>query len=145
MCFSVSNSVILLVMQQLLSQQKDSDQEESKKLNSEREANLKRIQQLTEETGKLKNEVARSVCAVWLNHNFFNWEGFFLFVLTEQSSFSTYQTGVKLQSLQLRARCRTCRIALGRSPLKEIIWRRSWRQRHWTSRRNSKPSHRSRR
>jgi len=62
--FSVSNSVILLVMQQLLSQQKDSDQEESKKLNSEREANLKRIQQLTEETGKLKNEVARSDCAV---------------------------------------------------------------------------------
>uniref|UniRef100_A0A671N5R0 Nucleoprotein TPR n=1 Tax=Sinocyclocheilus anshuiensis TaxID=1608454 RepID=A0A671N5R0_9TELE len=47
--------------QQLLSQQKDSDQEESKKLHSEREAHLKRIQQLTEETGKLKNEVARSV------------------------------------------------------------------------------------
>uniref|UniRef100_A0A673I8T5 Nucleoprotein TPR n=1 Tax=Sinocyclocheilus rhinocerous TaxID=307959 RepID=A0A673I8T5_9TELE len=49
--------------QQLLSQQKDSDQEESKKLHSEREAHLKRIQQLTEETGKLKNEVARSVQA----------------------------------------------------------------------------------
>uniref|UniRef100_A0A672NVS7 Nucleoprotein TPR n=1 Tax=Sinocyclocheilus grahami TaxID=75366 RepID=A0A672NVS7_SINGR len=47
--------------QQLLSQQKDSDQEETKKLHSEREAHLKRIQQLTEETGKLKNEVARSV------------------------------------------------------------------------------------
>lgn len=61
-------------MQQLLSQQKDSDQEESKKLNSEREANLKRIQQLTEETGKLKNEVARSVCAIRLNHNFLNLE-----------------------------------------------------------------------
>lgn len=62
--FSVSNSVILLVVQQLLSQQKDTDQEESKKLNSEREAHLKRIQQLTEETGKLKNEVARSVCSL---------------------------------------------------------------------------------
>uniref|UniRef100_A0A672P3J0 Nucleoprotein TPR n=1 Tax=Sinocyclocheilus grahami TaxID=75366 RepID=A0A672P3J0_SINGR len=49
--------------QQLLSQQKDSDQEETKKLHSEREAHLKRIQQLTEETGKLKNEVARSVQA----------------------------------------------------------------------------------
>uniref|UniRef100_A0A8C1R615 Nucleoprotein TPR n=1 Tax=Cyprinus carpio TaxID=7962 RepID=A0A8C1R615_CYPCA len=48
--------------QQLLSQQKDSDQEETKKLNSERETHLKRIQQLIEETGKLKNEVARSVC-----------------------------------------------------------------------------------
>uniref|UniRef100_A0A8C2D3L7 Nucleoprotein TPR n=1 Tax=Cyprinus carpio TaxID=7962 RepID=A0A8C2D3L7_CYPCA len=50
--------------QQLLSQQKDSDQEETKKLNSEREAHLKRIQQLIEETGKLKNEVARSVSSV---------------------------------------------------------------------------------
>lgn len=55
---------ISLVVQQLLSQQKDTDQEESKKLNSEREAHLKRIQQLTEETGKLKNEVARSVCSL---------------------------------------------------------------------------------
>uniref|UniRef100_A0A8C2AHE4 Nucleoprotein TPR n=1 Tax=Cyprinus carpio TaxID=7962 RepID=A0A8C2AHE4_CYPCA len=50
--------------QQLLSQQKDSDQEETKKLNSERETHLKRIQQLIEETGKLKNEVARSVSSV---------------------------------------------------------------------------------
>ncbi|XP_067218458.1 nucleoprotein TPR isoform X2 [Chanodichthys erythropterus] len=50
--------------QQLLSQQKDTDQEESKKLNSEREAHLKRIQQLTEETGKLKNEVARSQASI---------------------------------------------------------------------------------
>uniref|UniRef100_A0A8C1M7L8 Nucleoprotein TPR n=1 Tax=Cyprinus carpio TaxID=7962 RepID=A0A8C1M7L8_CYPCA len=47
--------------QQLLNQQKDSDQEESKRLHSEREAHLKRIQQLIEETGKLKNELARSV------------------------------------------------------------------------------------
>ncbi|XP_051989723.1 nucleoprotein TPR-like isoform X2 [Xyrauchen texanus] len=50
--------------QQLLSQQKDSDQEESKKLHSEREAHLKRIQQLTEETSKLKNEVARSQASI---------------------------------------------------------------------------------
>uniref|UniRef100_A0A672P2V8 Nucleoprotein TPR n=1 Tax=Sinocyclocheilus grahami TaxID=75366 RepID=A0A672P2V8_SINGR len=50
--------------QQLLSQQKDSDQEETKKLHSEREAHLKRIQQLTEETGKLKNEVARSQASI---------------------------------------------------------------------------------
>uniref|UniRef100_A0A673GXI1 Nucleoprotein TPR n=1 Tax=Sinocyclocheilus rhinocerous TaxID=307959 RepID=A0A673GXI1_9TELE len=50
--------------QQLLSQQKDSDQEETKKLHSERETHLKRIQQLTEETGKLKNEVARSQASI---------------------------------------------------------------------------------
>ncbi|XP_056597198.1 nucleoprotein TPR [Triplophysa dalaica] len=51
-------------MQQLLSQQKDSDQEESKKLHSERETHLKRIQQLTEETSKLKSEVARSQASI---------------------------------------------------------------------------------
>ncbi|XP_050989675.1 nucleoprotein TPR [Labeo rohita] len=51
-------------IQQLLSQQKDSDQEESKKLHSEREAHIKRIQQLIEETGKLKNEVARSQASI---------------------------------------------------------------------------------
>ncbi|XP_052403719.1 nucleoprotein TPR [Carassius gibelio] len=50
--------------QQLLSQQKDNDQEETKKLHSEREVHLKRIQQLIEETGKLKNEVARSQASV---------------------------------------------------------------------------------
>uniref|UniRef100_A0A8C2HDE7 Nucleoprotein TPR n=1 Tax=Cyprinus carpio TaxID=7962 RepID=A0A8C2HDE7_CYPCA len=50
--------------QQLLNQQKDSDQEESKRLHSEREAHLKRIQQLIEETGKLKNELARSVSSI---------------------------------------------------------------------------------
>lgn len=47
-------------MQHLVSQQKDTDPEEYKKLHSEREAHLKRIQQLTEEIGKLKTEVARS-------------------------------------------------------------------------------------
>ncbi|XP_066517838.1 nucleoprotein TPR [Hoplias malabaricus] len=46
--------------QQLVSQQKDSDQEESKKLQSERESHLKRIQQLTEETAKIKSEAARA-------------------------------------------------------------------------------------
>ncbi|XP_064416030.1 translocated promoter region b, nuclear basket protein isoform X2 [Latimeria chalumnae] len=45
--------------QQLLSQQKDTDQEEYKKLLSEKEANLRRIQQQTEETAKLKTETAR--------------------------------------------------------------------------------------
>ncbi|RXN01788.1 Nucleoprotein TPR [Acipenser ruthenus] len=45
--------------QHLLSQQKDADPEEYKKLHSEKEAHLKRIQQLTEETGKLKTEIAR--------------------------------------------------------------------------------------
>uniref|UniRef100_A0A8C7KVY3 Nucleoprotein TPR n=1 Tax=Oncorhynchus kisutch TaxID=8019 RepID=A0A8C7KVY3_ONCKI len=46
--------------QHLVSQQKDTDPEEYKRLHSEKEAHLKRIQQLTEETGRLKAEVARS-------------------------------------------------------------------------------------
>lgn len=45
--------------QHLLNQQKDTDVEEYKKLLSEREVNTKRIQQLTEDTGKLKTEIAR--------------------------------------------------------------------------------------
>ncbi|XP_063796301.1 nucleoprotein TPR [Pseudophryne corroboree] len=45
--------------QHLLNQQKDTDVEEYKKLLSEREVNVKRIQQLTEETGKLKTDIAR--------------------------------------------------------------------------------------
>ncbi|KAM6948188.1 nucleoprotein TPR [Aplochiton taeniatus] len=49
--------------QQLMSQQKDSDVEENKKLTNEREAQLRRIQQLTEETGRLKTELARSAAA----------------------------------------------------------------------------------
>uniref|UniRef100_W5UJA0 Nucleoprotein TPR n=1 Tax=Ictalurus punctatus TaxID=7998 RepID=W5UJA0_ICTPU len=50
--------------QQLVSQQKDSNQEESKKLQSEKEAQVKRIQQLTEETAKLKSELARANASV---------------------------------------------------------------------------------
>ncbi|KAM4022992.1 nucleoprotein TPR isoform 2-T2 [Anomaloglossus baeobatrachus] len=45
--------------QHLLNQQKDTDAEEYKKLLSEREITTKRIQQLTEDTGKLKTEIAR--------------------------------------------------------------------------------------
>ncbi|XP_075038773.1 nucleoprotein TPR isoform X2 [Mixophyes fleayi] len=45
--------------QHLLNQQKDTDVEEYKKLLSERDVNVKRIQQLTEETGKLKTDIAR--------------------------------------------------------------------------------------
>ncbi|XP_069794284.1 translocated promoter region b, nuclear basket protein isoform X2 [Narcine bancroftii] len=45
--------------QQLISQQKETDPDEYKKLISEKDTNAKRIQQLTEETGKLKTEVAR--------------------------------------------------------------------------------------
>ncbi|XP_078263731.1 translocated promoter region b, nuclear basket protein isoform X1 [Rhinoraja longicauda] len=45
--------------QQLISQQKETDPDEYKKLISEKDTNTKRIQQLTEETGKLKTEVAR--------------------------------------------------------------------------------------
>lgn len=50
-----------IYVQQLVSQQKDSNQEESKKLQTEKEAQIKRIQQLTEEIAKLKSELARSV------------------------------------------------------------------------------------
>ncbi|KAI5627611.1 nucleoprotein TPR [Silurus asotus] len=44
----------------LVSQQKDTDPEEYKRLHSEKEAHLKRIQQLTEETGRLKAESTRT-------------------------------------------------------------------------------------
>uniref|UniRef100_A0AAX7W8K6 Nucleoprotein TPR n=1 Tax=Astatotilapia calliptera TaxID=8154 RepID=A0AAX7W8K6_ASTCA len=43
--------------QHLVSQQKDSDPEEYKRLHSEKEAHLKRIQQLNEENNRLKSEV----------------------------------------------------------------------------------------
>ncbi|GAA6102968.1 nucleoprotein TPR isoform X3 [Tachysurus ichikawai] len=46
--------------QQLINQQKDNNQEENKKLQTEKEAQVKRIQQLTEETSKLKSELARA-------------------------------------------------------------------------------------
>ncbi|KAL6486019.1 hypothetical protein MHYP_G00054110 [Metynnis hypsauchen] len=46
--------------QHLVSQQKDTDPEEYKRLHSEKEAHLKRIQQLMEETSRLKTEAARS-------------------------------------------------------------------------------------
>uniref|UniRef100_A0A4W6CZ19 Nucleoprotein TPR n=1 Tax=Lates calcarifer TaxID=8187 RepID=A0A4W6CZ19_LATCA len=46
--------------QHLVSQQKDSDPEEYKRLHSEKEAHLKRIQQLTEESARLKTELTRS-------------------------------------------------------------------------------------
>ncbi|XP_071982834.1 nucleoprotein TPR [Engystomops pustulosus] len=45
--------------QHLLNQQKDTDTEEFKKLVTEKEVNVKRIQQLTEEAGRLKTEIAR--------------------------------------------------------------------------------------
>ncbi|XP_067240174.1 translocated promoter region b, nuclear basket protein isoform X1 [Chanodichthys erythropterus] len=46
--------------QHLVSQQKDTDPEEYKRLHSEREAHLKRIQQLVEETSRLKADASRS-------------------------------------------------------------------------------------
>ncbi|XP_060686286.1 translocated promoter region b, nuclear basket protein isoform X2 [Hemiscyllium ocellatum] len=45
--------------QQLISLQKETDPDEYKKLVSEKDTNTKRIQQLTEEIGKLKTELAR--------------------------------------------------------------------------------------
>ncbi|XP_053098080.1 translocated promoter region b, nuclear basket protein isoform X1 [Pangasianodon hypophthalmus] len=48
----------------LVSQQKDTDPEEYKRLHSEKEAHLKRIQQLTEETSRLKAEATRSSASV---------------------------------------------------------------------------------
>ncbi|XP_041967516.1 translocated promoter region b, nuclear basket protein isoform X1 [Alosa sapidissima] len=46
--------------QHLLSQQKDTDPEEYKRLHTERDTNVKRIQQLTEENSKLKADATRS-------------------------------------------------------------------------------------
>lgn len=42
-----------------MNQQKDPDTEEYRKLLSEKEVHTKRIQQLTEELGRLKAEIAR--------------------------------------------------------------------------------------
>ncbi|CAM4689908.1 unnamed protein product [Leuciscus chuanchicus] len=50
--------------QHLVSQQKDTDPEEYKRMHSEREAHLKRIQQLVEETSRFKSEAARSGSSV---------------------------------------------------------------------------------
>ncbi|XP_066548647.1 nucleoprotein TPR isoform X2 [Amia ocellicauda] len=55
--------------QHLVSQQKDTDPEEYKKLHSEKEAHLKRIQQLSEETGKLKTEIARTHASLTTSQN----------------------------------------------------------------------------
>ncbi|XP_047443060.1 translocated promoter region b, nuclear basket protein [Mugil cephalus] len=46
--------------QHLVSQQKDSDPEEYKRLHSEKEGHLKRIQQLSEESARLKADVSRT-------------------------------------------------------------------------------------
>ncbi|XP_055962594.1 nucleoprotein TPR [Sorex fumeus] len=55
--------------QHLLSQQKDPDTEEYRKLLSEKEVHTKRIQQSTEEIGRLKAEIARSNASLTNNQN----------------------------------------------------------------------------
>ncbi|KFP73040.1 Nucleoprotein TPR, partial [Acanthisitta chloris] len=55
--------------QHLLSQQKDTDLEEYRKLLSEKEANAKRVQQMSEETGRLKAEVARTNVSLTTSQN----------------------------------------------------------------------------
>ncbi|KAM6261865.1 nucleoprotein TPR isoform 2-T2 [Porphyrio hochstetteri] len=55
--------------QHLLSQQKDTDLEEYRKLLSEKEANTKRIQQMNEETGRLKAEIARTNASLTTSQN----------------------------------------------------------------------------
>ncbi|KAF4800781.1 Nucleoprotein TPR [Turdus rufiventris] len=55
--------------QHLLSQQKDTDLEEYRKLLSEKEANAKRVQQMSEETGRLKAEVARANASLTASQN----------------------------------------------------------------------------
>ncbi|TSW21800.1 Nucleoprotein TPR [Bagarius yarrelli] len=50
--------------QVLVSQQKDTDPEEYKRLHLEKETHLKRIQQLTEETSRLKAEATRSSSSI---------------------------------------------------------------------------------
>uniref|UniRef100_A0A4W2GYU5 Nucleoprotein TPR n=1 Tax=Bos indicus x Bos taurus TaxID=30522 RepID=A0A4W2GYU5_BOBOX len=55
--------------QHLVNQQKDPDTEEYRKLLSEKEVHTKRIQQLTEELGRLKAEIARSNASLTNNQN----------------------------------------------------------------------------
>ncbi|XP_042322300.1 nucleoprotein TPR isoform X2 [Sceloporus undulatus] len=55
--------------QHLLSQQKDTDVEEYRKLLSEKEVNNKRIQQMSEEIGRLKAEIARSNASLTTSQN----------------------------------------------------------------------------
>lgn len=55
--------------QQLINQQKDPDTEEYRKLLSEKEIHTKRIQQLNEEVGRLKAEIARSNASLTNNQN----------------------------------------------------------------------------
>ncbi|XP_060088376.1 nucleoprotein TPR [Heteronotia binoei] len=55
--------------QHLLAQQKDTDVEEYWKLVSEKEVNTKRIQQMSEEIGRLKAEIARSNASVTTGQN----------------------------------------------------------------------------
>ncbi|XP_058493933.1 translocated promoter region b, nuclear basket protein isoform X1 [Solea solea] len=50
--------------QHLVSQQKDTDPEEYKRLHSEKEAHLKRIQQLTEESARHKSEMTRTTTSL---------------------------------------------------------------------------------
>ena len=50
---------VFIFLQQLVSQQKDSDVEEKQKLTQEKEAQQRRITQLAEESAKLKTELAR--------------------------------------------------------------------------------------
>lgn len=56
---TISYIWLALPLQQLISQQKDGDVEEKQKLASEKEAQQRRISQLTEEMAKLKTELAR--------------------------------------------------------------------------------------
>lgn len=55
--------------QHLINQQKDPDTEEYRKLLSEKEIHTKRIQQLNEEVGRLKAEIARSNASLTNNQN----------------------------------------------------------------------------
>lgn len=56
---TISYIWLAVPLQQLISQQKDGDVEEKQKLASEKEAQQRRISQLTEEMAKLKTELAR--------------------------------------------------------------------------------------
>lgn len=65
-----------------MSQQKDSDPEESKRLHHEKEAHLKRIQQLSEESTRLKAEVSRWGVYKLLNLNLLNLPGYWVFIIS---------------------------------------------------------------
>ncbi|KAM3875994.1 translocated promoter region b, nuclear basket protein [Diretmus argenteus] len=100
--------------QHLVSQQRDSDPEEYKRLHSEKEVHLKRIQQLTEENGRLKAEVARSGGSVTSLQSQVQTLRDNMGKLTDERSFLKRDLEIKNQELQEKMRTITQVKKIGR-------------------------------